>query len=176
MDLLHYKQLGQKLKQVIDEQERVAEQRTMLDEYKSSLDGEKSLENKEIYPHLMSLIGQELKAGDKVRFGDDLYWVQSDHTVSGDVYPGLEAKGEISELYAKVLPDDAPYQNPPAVEVKPETEKEEPEVIEIWVATGIYKLGQKVIEKDRVYESLKDENWDRPSESEGKSWQYLYDL
>lgn len=68
MDLLHYKQLGQKLKQVIDEQERVAEQRTMLDEYKSSLDGEKSLENKEIYPHLMSLIGQELKAGDTVRW------------------------------------------------------------------------------------------------------------
>lgn len=129
MDLLQFRQLGAKLKRVLDEQERIDNEVALMEEFKSDLDGAQSIEYKDIlYPHLMTLIGKKVEVGDKVRFGDDLYIVSEEHVVRPENYP---VSGKMSEQYAKVLPTDAPYKKPQVVEVKPDPELEpEPEIIE----------------------------------------------
>lgn len=60
---------------------------------------------------------------------------------------------------------------------EPQTEPEQPQAqVEVWKATGLYALGALVSESGKVYESLKNENWDKPSQTTGTSWKYLYDL
>lgn len=139
-----------------------AKTRLLLEVVKDTLTDAQAVKNKNIYPRLMTLVGQEVKAGQKVRYGDDLFKIDKSHRVSADILPDSK---EAFGLYSKVLPPDAPHQEEPTAGDYP-----------IWAATGIYNIGDEVVEGGKVYKSLKDMNWDKPSETAGKSWEYLFDL
>jgi hypothetical protein len=145
--------------------EAEAKARLLLEVIKDTLTDAQAVKNKNIYPHLMTLVGQEVTVGQKVRYGDDLIKVEKDHVVSADILPGSK---EAFELYSKVLPADAPYQEEPTVKDYP-----------IWAATGVYNLNDEVTEGGKVYKSLKNQNWDRPNEgvkADPPTWEYLFDL
>ncbi|MGI6634170.1 MAG: hypothetical protein ACOX7B_03240 [Christensenellales bacterium] len=49
----------------------------------------------------------------------------------------------------------------------------------VWVATGIYNTDDEVVQDNRVYKGLKDQNWDKPSKGvllKPPTWEYLFDL
>lgn len=154
-------QMEQQAQLLQEAQAKVKEKQKMVDSVLATLTDDQALQNADIFPLWQMLIGKTVTAGQRIRYAEFLCRVKEDHVVEEALYPG--AVGAESR-YSKILPTP-PHSDPPMHGD-----------VEMWVATGIYALGAVLAEKGRVYESMKDNNWDKPSETEGTSWKYLYDL
>lgn len=86
--------------------------RAAMDKAGEHLTDAQALEAKAIYPTWLSVIGQEVAEGKRLRYGDKLYTVRQAHTVQEIYPPGMDTAAlyaEISDSHSGTVEDPIPY-------------------------------------------------------------------
>lgn len=121
----------------------------------AQLSDDEALEVPALFPEYR--VGRAYKKGDRFRYLGELYKVLQNHVSQADWLPD-----EAASLYAKVLPG--------------QDGNEPSEGYAAWVqpgATNGYSTGDRVVDEGHLWESLVNDNVDKPGTDNGFRWKDL---